>query len=213
MRPLLWFILAIFTSTSTESVAQNLQVLVTQFPPFVDANADDGGIAWSALSDFASAKGVQVSPVYRPTARIFSQVDNNNWQASLVSIPLTPNVAVVEYSNAEVSYGVFTNDPSVTALTNLKIATIRTNSRSGFQKELEMAGAAIVEVDSLEQGYRMIRAGRVDAVLGVGIDGVAIGAPNPEALNMSVQLAVLPFTVFINMNTPQGREAVKLLTQ
>ena len=212
MRPLLCCVLALFISTSTQSVAQNLEVLVTPFPPFVDANADDGGIAWSALSDFASAKGVQVSPVYRPTARIFSQVDNDNWQASLVSIPLAPNVAVIEYSNSEVSYGVFTNDASMTSLRNLKIATIRTNSRSGFHREMEMAGAVIVEVDSLNQGYRMIRAGRVDAVLGVGIDGVAIGAQNPEALYMSVQLAVLPFTVFVNKNTPQGREAVRLLT-
>ena len=211
MRLILCFLSALVVTTNSHSVASDLQVLVTEFPPFLDSQAEDGGLAWSALTDFASDKGLEVMPVFRPTARIFSQVQNGNWQASLISIPVTTNVAEIRYSDLVVSYGVFTSDPTITSLNNLRVAAIRTNSRSNFQEQLKAAGAVIVEVDSLDQGYRMIRAGRVDGVLGVGVDGVAIGSRNPEQLHMVVQITVLPFTIFLNTNTPQGREALRLL--
>jgi hypothetical protein len=57
----------------------------------------------------------------------------------------------------------------------------------------------------------MLEAGRVDGVLGVGVEGIAIGSPHPEKLQMVLELAVLPFTIFLNTNTPQGREALRLL--
>ncbi|WP_028672139.1 transporter substrate-binding domain-containing protein [Saccharospirillum impatiens] len=212
MRPVLHLLFTLIVTTSSHGIASDLQVLVTQFPPFVDIYAEDGGFAWSALTDFASNKGVTVTPVFRPTARIFFQIKNNCWQASLISIPSSTNVAEIVYSNSSASYGVFTSDPTINSLNNLRVAAMRTNSRSNFQKQLKAADAVIVEVDSLDQGYRMIETGRVDGVLGVGVDGVAIGSRNPEQLHMVLQLAVLPFILFLNTDNAQGREALRLLS-
>lgn len=212
MRLLIGFLFALITSTGSYGDTLTLRVLVTQFPPFIDSNAEDGGIAWSALSDFASDRGVAVTPLYRPTARIFTQLESGLWQASVIPAVQSESVAVIEYSDAEVTYSLFSNDPAITTVGNLRIATIRSNSRSGFQDQLRSAGAVIVEVDSFDQGYRMVRGGRVDAVLGVGLNGVAVGAPNPETLHEVVQLAVLPYTLYVNISTPEGREAVRLLT-
>ena len=211
MRSIPLCLTVLVLAISGHVIASDLRVLVTEFPPFTDSQAEDGGLAWSELTAFVADKGVTVTPVFRPTARILAQIQSGNWQASLISIPSSTNVAEIRYSDSAVSYGVFTDDPTITTLSNLRVAAIRTNARSNFQVRLKEADAVIIEVDSLAQGYRMIDAGRVDGVLGVGVDGVAIGSRHPDTLHMVVQLAVIPFTLFLNTDTPQGREALRLL--
>lgn len=206
--------LCLFICSSVMAQDKPLTVLVTHFPPFVNMNVPSEGLAWNLLRDFTASKGVDIKAQYLPNARLLTQVATRDWQATIVTIPDDIEGQVkVQYVEKVISYGVLVKHQKPLVLDGLHISAIRSAGFSAIQKQLIQQGAIVSEVNTLEQAYLMYEAGRVDAVLGVTMNGEAMGVTNPEGYIMAIKLADIPFILYLNKKNPLALAAYnKLIT-
>ena len=210
MRAILLYLLISFNVIAKELP---LTVLVTHFPPFINQEIPSQGLSWNLLHDFAASKGIAIQPEYLPTARLMTQVESGNWQATITPIPEeTMGLVKVNYAKNIVRYGLLVKEENPFNLAELHIAAIRTAGFSAVQKHLLEQGVKISEVNNLEQGYLMYEAGRVDAVLGIIMDGKAIGATDDEEFVMALKLAEFTFTLSLNNKNLIASNAYDKLT-
>ncbi len=189
-----------------------LTVLVTHFPPFVNMNSPSAGVSWKLLRDFAASKGVIIEAQYLPTARLLKHIATGDWQATIVAVNKdTEGLVKVKYADKMVRYGLLVKHQKPLVLNGLHISTLRSAGLSTIQEYLTKQGAIISEVNTLQQAYLMYEAGRVDAVLGVTMDGKALGMPNLAEYKMATELAEIPFVLSINKENPLALSAYNKL--
>lgn len=192
---------------NSPAYSQPLEVLVTNFPPMIDFSTPNGGIAWVMLEEFARENNLTFEPVVLPSARLLNRVSRGEWQATLIALPESYEGALsVVYSDKTVTYGVVTRLEGDVSLDGMIIATLRSGGvgLNHFEKILTDQGARIFEVNTLEQAYLMAESARVDAVLGIDLNGALIGVPDARGFRMVYPLAVIPFNLYLNRNSENG---------
>lgn len=189
-----------------------ITVLVTHFPPFIDKNDQSKGLSWQLLSDFATSKGVQIKAQFLPTARLLTHIEKGDWQATILGLPSDiKGQTSVLYANKKVSYGLLVKHHEEISLDGLHVAGIRTSGSSTIQTILKQQGVVFTEVNTLSQAYLMYEAKRIDAVLGVVMDGKVVGAKNLEEFVMAKKIMEIPFVLSLNKNNTKAMSAYKKL--
>lgn len=189
---------------------------MTQFPPLVDFNQPDGGLAWAELQAFANRHDVSLKPVVLPSARLFNRVVQGDWQATVVTLSDEfEGVQAMSYKDQVVVYGLVAPLTFAFDIEGIVVATLRTGGANlnAFQQKLLDQGAIIHEVNSLEQAYLMAQSKRVDVVLGVEYQGKFLGAPDSIDFYMAYPMATLPFNLYINTNDEQAKRVYQRFSE
>jgi ABC-type amino acid transport substrate-binding protein len=190
---------------SLNAQEQTLTVLLTHYPPFINEHDESKGLSWNLLRDFTSSKGVNVKSQYLPNARLLKQVSSGDWQATITHLPEhTEGRVSIIYAEEVINYGVLVKHNKPIVLEGLHVTAIRSGGLSEINDYLIKRGVEISTVNTLEQANLMYDAGRVDAILGVVMDGKTIGVKKAEEYVMAIKLAQMKFKLSFNKNNPQA---------
>jgi hypothetical protein len=207
-----FILLFLFISNSVLAQKSPLTILVFHYPPFFNMNSPSEGMAWNLLHDFATSKGVEIKAHYLPAARLLTQVEKGNWQATIATLSQNFDDHVgVEYSTNTIDYGLQVKHRKPLVIEGLRVSAIRAAGFSAAQNSLAEQGTIISEVNTIQQAYLMYEAGHVDAVLGAAMHGKSMGMPNLEEYVMAVKLVEIPFVLSLNIHNPAALAAYKKL--
>lgn len=205
-------LLCLFMCCSLNAHEQTLTVLLTHYPPFINEHDESKGLSWNLLREFTSDKGVNVKSQYLPYARLLKQVYSGDWQATITHLPedFEGRITII-YAEKVVNYGLLVKHNNPIVLEGLHASAIRSGGLSNIHNDLIKQGVELSTVNTLEQAYLMYDAGRVDAVLGIVMDGEAISENRADEYVMAIKLAQMKFQLSFNKNNPQAIAAYNQL--
>lgn len=201
-----WAILA-----CQQLLASDLVLLVSEFPPFTDSTAVDQGLSISALQQFAGEHSFSFEAEFLPIARVINRIRQGDWEATLINLPIpTEQTLSVPYSDLTVQYGLIHIDPLPDSLAGVRIAVIRNSKMVDLLPE----GAEVfMSIDNPEQAYRMLAARRLNAFVGIALDGKVLGIPEDidDAFQISRVFMDIPFLLHVNLNSESGQRIASRL--
>lgn len=161
---------------SSSLLAEELEVLALEYPPFTTQQDPSGGICFQYLAEHELFKGRsrKFKPVFVPPARAEALLAKATY--CMAFYPPRSNhedFAFFPLKDKSVRLGFIRKKQSEdfrwTSLDELKgksMAILRSNIKSPFLSDLISAGLQPAYVESIAQGLRMLKAGRVDYAFG-----------------------------------------------
>ncbi|WP_028301248.1 hypothetical protein [Oceanospirillum beijerinckii] len=205
-----------------------VEVIAMQYPPYTGSQLTDYGLAFRALQaklDQTDGARVVLTPHFLPPARAGLAVQEGHWQASFFPpvSGLKESYRNVLPSHEPIKIGLFRLHKMQPFLWDYyhelegRVAFTRLKGNSPIRDQMVAAGLNIVEVDSLEQSFRLLRLGRVDYVFSERLAGFYIGlnqGMTHDDLQFSDKnvLIQLSMNVWLNTDTPEGLELFRRLS-
>ncbi|WP_434925900.1 substrate-binding periplasmic protein [Shewanella sp. HL-SH2] len=157
------------------NIAQSIgehEVIAVDYPPFTTMDVDDHGINFSLLSQLISDHyDFKVKPLFLPPARAQLQVQSGRWCLSFFPPPESQQAYFVPLSQQKVVLGLFRrkeNAPfswdDLSELKGKNLAIMRYKREGDFHRQFINAGLNMVPIESVEQGFKMLKHKRVDLV-------------------------------------------------
>jgi len=207
MRPLLLCLCLIFSAVSVR--AETLKIIAVDYPPFTTSKREDSGTVFALIRQWLIENGsdISVQPVFDPPARAQVMIEAGNWCASLYP-PVKNTGHFLQISNRSVDIGflrrrveaAFTWDgPGFFA--GKKVAVLRARTTSGLLGPLKEAGADFIDVETVQQGIRLLMAGRVDYAFADHLALSRFPAASDERLSLEFSKTILrryPIGLFVS---------------
>lgn len=151
-----------------------IDVIAMEYPPFTTKDRDDFGISFFHLEQYAKENfKSDYKPLFLPPARAQQILSSGQWCASFFPPESTDDNAVwVTLSEQNIKLGLYRRAEATPFLFDSiddlqgKAAFLRSRSKSGIHKIVKDSNLEIYSVENVEQGIRMLLAGRVDYAFG-----------------------------------------------
>ncbi|WP_430461431.1 hypothetical protein ACQUQU_01255 [Thalassolituus sp. LLYu03] len=174
-----WFFLLAFLPCAwvfgqNESTQQTVQVIAFDYPPYLQAAADDGGLSFQALRAALLGSDWLVEPLFLPSARASHLLANDeHWLASFMPPPAgSGDVDRVPLNNTRVKSGLFRIPgpgafiwSELSELSGHSVMITRTATMGGLADQLKDAGLLVIPINGIDQGLSMLLSGRSDYLL------------------------------------------------
>lgn len=167
------FLFSLLALSAALSADDKIKVISIEYPPFINANSDDFGTNFVLLKKYADSNfKVGYEPYFVPPARAQLLIELNQWCLSFYPPKKPGAYRFVPLSDEKVRLGLYRREQptpfNYTSLNELKgkVAVLRSISLGKIYTELSNAGLQLVSLETVEQGIRMLLAGRVDYAFG-----------------------------------------------
>ena len=171
-----WLCLLLF---ATCCVGKELSVLAITYPPYTAPSIKNNGFAFEKLIYRAELKDYQISAQFVPPSRAGKILKSGNWCLSFYP-PLEKEKSAYRWvlSPEPIKLGFFRlTQPEPFewhVLSNLKgkrVAMLRSYSKQGLTALMKTNGMDVLEVEDLNQGFRLLLKNRVDMVFADEVSG------------------------------------------
>ncbi|GGB45329.1 hypothetical protein GCM10011316_16710 [Roseibium aquae] len=209
----LWFCLIAFAWPACAH-AQSVEVIAVEYPPFTTATRADGGTVFAEIRQWLADQALDLTlvPVFVPPARAQVMVRSDAWCASLYPPPAEIG-HFIQVSNRAIDVGFLRRKiPGPFLWTDLghfknrKIAVLRARTSGGLLAPIETAGAQFVDVETVQQGIKLLLAGRVDYAFAdnTTLSGFPAGSTERQSLEFSeTVLERFPVGLYVSANCRQ----------
>lgn len=161
--------IVVFGTIFLSKLSFAVDVHAIEFPPYTSETMKDYGVAFNALSKHLLESGIEITPKILPPARAAKELEEGNWCLSFYppyNKQFTQQVFLNEYP---VHLGLFADEnyswQELSELSNMRIAILRSyTGKSELIMLLKKAQLIIIEVETVEQGLKLLLKDRVDFV-------------------------------------------------
>ncbi|MCJ8169566.1 transporter substrate-binding domain-containing protein [Atopomonas sediminilitoris] len=203
--------------------AQNLELLMIEYPPYTSTTLADGGFTVALLQKTLHGSPFTVQLRSLPPARVQHTMSRTSgWDASLmppaaeVSRQHLSNIAL---DNQGIRISLFRRQPTgdtqaftwqtFADLAPGSVAMTRSYTASPRVHALQEAGLEIMPIDELSQAFAMLRRKRVDYVMAAEASGWYVlnqqGAQAADYQFAEQDLLRVPNNLWINLASPNGQ--------
>lgn len=209
----------------SSSFTTDLEILAIEYPPYTDSTMPDHGLSFEILKEAYKGSEFNVIPVFHPPARCELEFIEGRHPVSLYN-----HFSFTQYENLEqvliqrVLLTFFYNREfgelsweTLSDLSGKKNGVLRLGGSSQLRETMESAGLITVELDSLDQIFRLLKMGRIDVAASVDLTAMNIIQNLFPGDTSIVPTEKIFMTVsggpWFNMNTEQGKKAMEAYRQ
>lgn len=212
---MLTFFIVFFNFCANAQELTPIPVVAIEYPPFVSEHEPHQGSAVFYLKEFLHAYGWQPELEFLPPARAAIKVtEDTTWMLSYVPPSGDPQAKRLILKEAAIRYGFFRYREKerfywqdLTELAGKTFITTRQENKNIDAQSFRQAGLKILYVDSLEQGFQMLLAGRADYVLSAEETGYyyldKFDLPKEYFQFSETLIRTYPYLIYVNTQHPR----------
>jgi len=190
--------------------AETIQVIAVHYPPFTSKTQADGGTVFSEIRTWLQDQSLDISlePVFVPPARAQVMVNSQDWCTSLYPPPATGTHRFVKIGDHDVDIGFLRHKAggpftwtSPGYFRGKRLAVLRSRDATGILQPLKDAEAVLIEVETIQQGIKLLMANRVDFAFADHTTLNRYEAQSSERTNLEFSQTILrsfPVGLFVN---------------
>lgn len=162
-------------------IDREIKVLAIDYPPYTSPDLESGGMSFKILEAAMEGSGYTLKPVFMPPARCLEEFTRGRYAlCQYNNDSFFDNKTMVRLNIQRVIYTFFYNKDfgeikwtTLEDLAGKRVAMLRVGSARRTQRDIVVkSGMIAVDLDTLDQAFRMLESGKVDLALSVDLSGL-----------------------------------------